>query len=339
MIEPVTLKNLHRRHPCVTRKDAPLHALAPPRATTPAAFAQAPAPARLPLDALKLPPGFAISVYAENVPNARFDGAGPGRHARSSAPGPRATSTRSSTRTATSKADEVITIARGLDMPNGVALRDGALFVAEVPRSSGIDNIEAPLDAPPAPAVVSDALPERPAPRLEVHRASGRTAGCTSRSARRATSASGPTPATRPSCACKPDGSGARGVRAAASATRVGFDWHPVTKELWFTDNGRDMLGDDLPPDELNRAPAPGPALRLPLLPRRHDRRSRNSARSGRARSFTPPARDARGRTSPRSACASTPARCSRPSTGTRSSSPSTARGTAARRSATASCW
>ena len=38
----------------------------------------------------------------------------------------------------------------------------------------------------------------------------------------------------------------------------VGFDWHPETKELWFTDNGRDLLGDDVPPDELNHAPKPG---------------------------------------------------------------------------------
>ena len=55
----------------------------------------------------------------------------------------------------------------------------------------------------------------------------------------------------------KPDGSGlevfARGVR-----NTVGFDWNPESKELWFTDNGRDMLGDDVPPDELNRAPTKG---------------------------------------------------------------------------------
>jgi glucose/arabinose dehydrogenase len=38
----------------------------------------------------------------------------------------------------------------------------------------------------------------------------------------------------------------------------MGFDWQPVTHELWFTDNGRDWLGEDLPPDELNRAPGPG---------------------------------------------------------------------------------
>ncbi len=53
------------------------------------------------------------------------------------------------------------------------------------------------------------------------------------------------------------DGSGlevyARGVR-----NSVGFDWDPRTGELWFTDNGRDMLGDDMPPDELNHATQPG---------------------------------------------------------------------------------
>jgi hypothetical protein len=55
----------------------------------------------------------------------------------------------------------------------------------------------------------------------------------------------------------KADGSGreifARGIR-----NTVGFDWHPATKELWFTDNGRDQLGDDIPPDELNHAPKKG---------------------------------------------------------------------------------
>jgi len=35
----------------------------------------------------------------------------------------------------------------------------------------------------------------------------------------------------------------------------VGFDWHPVTKELYFTDNGRDWLSEDLPEDELTASP------------------------------------------------------------------------------------
>ena len=55
----------------------------------------------------------------------------------------------------------------------------------------------------------------------------------------------------------KPDGSGME-VFASGVRNTVGFDWHPVTKELWFTDNGRDMMGDDVPPDELNVAPARG---------------------------------------------------------------------------------
>ena len=63
----------------------------------------------------------------------------------------------------------------------------------------------------------------------------------------------------------QPDGTGlevfARGVR-----NTVGFDWHPRTGELWFTDNGRDLLGDDIPPDELNRAPAAGLHFGFPYL-------------------------------------------------------------------------
>lgn len=54
-----------------------------------------------------------------------------------------------------------------------------------------------------------------------------------------------------------PDGSDfeifARGVR-----NTVGFDWDPRTGQLWFTDNGRDNLGNELPPDELNHAPTVG---------------------------------------------------------------------------------
>ena len=54
-----------------------------------------------------------------------------------------------------------------------------------------------------------------------------------------------------------PDGTGletfARGIR-----NTVGFDWDPATRELWFTDNNRDWMGDDLPPCELNHAPRPG---------------------------------------------------------------------------------
>ena len=179
----------------------------------------------------------------------------------------------------------------GLDKPNGVAFRDGALYVAEVDRILRFDDIEArPRRARPRPVVVTDGYPTRRAPRLEVHRASGPTAGSTCRSARRATSASRPDPLRLDHAHRRPTAAASRSSRA-ASATRVGFDWHPETRELWFTDNGRDRLGDDLPPDELNRAPRAGHALRLPVLPRRRRRAIPSSARARAASEFTPPAR------------------------------------------------
>jgi glucose/arabinose dehydrogenase len=78
------------------------------------------------------------------------------------------------------------------------------------------------------------------------------------------------------------DGSGfelfASGIR-----NTVGFDWHPQTHELWFTDNGRDYLGDDAPPDELNRAPRAGLSFGFPYC-QGATSRIRSSATGGRAR-------------------------------------------------------
>jgi glucose/arabinose dehydrogenase len=147
-------------------------------------------------------------------------------------------------------------VARGLRSPNGVAVRDGALYVAEISRILRFDDIEARLDRPPAPVVVSDRYPTDAGHGWKFI-------------------AFGPdgwlyVPVGAPCNVClppgalhqtitrmKPDGSAievfARGVR-----NSVGFDWQPGTHDLWFTDNGRDWLGDDRPPDELNHAPKPG---------------------------------------------------------------------------------
>ena len=211
--------------------------------------------AGLPLDKLKLPPGFSVSVYADNVPNARslalgekgtvFVGTRSGGEVYALRDG-----------SGKQKADEVITIARGLFMPNGVAFRDGSLYVAEVNRILRFDNIESDLRHPPKPVTVSDSFPK------ETHHGWKFIAF-------------GPdgwlyVPVGAPCNVCEPDperyanimrmkadGSNlevyARGVR-----NSVGFDWDPETKELWFSDNGRDMLGDDIPPCELNHAPKPG---------------------------------------------------------------------------------
>lgn len=205
---------------------------------------------------LHLPAGFAIALYADSVPNAR-----------SLARGERGTvfvGTREAgsvyalvdrDRGGDGRADTLYTVARDLNSPNGVAFRDGALYVAEIHRVLRFDRIEERLDRPPAPVVINDRLPRAghhgwryigfgPDGWLYV----GSGAPCNI--------CDNPDPRFATILRMRPDGSGmevyARGVR-----NTVGFDWHPETRELWFTDNGRDWLGPDQPPDELNRAPVP----------------------------------------------------------------------------------
>ena len=154
------------------------------------------------------------------------------------------------------KADEVITLAEGLNMPNGVAFRNGSLYVAEVSRILRYDHIEERLKNPPKPAIVRDDFPTeehhgwkfiRFGPDGKLYIPVGAPCNvCESGDERFATI-----------MRMDPDGSNleiyARGVR-----NTVGFDWHPASKKLWFTDNGRDWLGDDRPPDELNFAASKG---------------------------------------------------------------------------------
>jgi glucose/arabinose dehydrogenase len=148
----------------------------------------------------------------------------------------------------------IVEIARGLDMPNGVAVRDGALYVAEVSRVSRYDAIESHLANPPKPVLVREFPKDHHhgwkfiafGPDGLLYVPIGAPCNICQ-----------PEPMYAAIHRIRPDGSGfetfARGIR-----NTVGFDWQPGTKDLWFTDNGRDMLGDDLPPDELNRAPRPG---------------------------------------------------------------------------------
>jgi len=207
---------------------------------------------RLPIDRIKLPPGFEISVFADNVPNARSLALGKGQVVFVGTRGGNVYAVRYND----NKATQVVTIASGLNSPNGVALRDGALYVAEVSRILRFDDIESRLENPPRPVVVTDRFPREGHHGWKFIRF-------------------GPdgwlyVPVGAPCNICepdpnryalisriRPDGSAyevfARGVR-----NSVGFDWQPGTGELWFTDNGRDMLGDDLPSDELDHAPKAG---------------------------------------------------------------------------------
>jgi glucose/arabinose dehydrogenase len=214
------------------------------------AFAQA-----LPLDRIHLPPGFTIELVAR-VPGARemvfgprgtlFVGSVEGSVHAVTLPRAGTQATRGNVRT----------IASGLRQPVGVAFRDGALYASAVSRILRFDDIEQHLDDPPKGVVVSDKFPSDaqhgwkfiafgPDGKLYV-------------------------PVGAPCNICEPDrdryanimrmnadgsdlGVYARGIR-----NTVGFDWDPQTRELWFTNNGRDRMGDDTPPDTLNHAPKPG---------------------------------------------------------------------------------
>jgi glucose/arabinose dehydrogenase len=211
---------------------------------------------KLPLDKIKLPEGFHISVFAENVNNARSMCYSPN--------GTLFVGTRDAGNVYALRdtngdfvADQVYTIATGLHMPNGVAFRNGSLFVAEVSRIIRFDDIEKQLSKPPAPVVVYDQYPP------EEHHGWKYIAF-------------GPdgklyVPVGAPCNICEPekpiyasitridvDHPAAPEIVQHGIRNSVGLAWHPVTKELWFTDNGRDWLGDDEPSCELNRATKDG---------------------------------------------------------------------------------
>ena len=202
---------------------------------------------------IELPPGFEISIYAEGVENARqlargdsgtvFAGSREAGkvHAVVDENGDHV-------------ADRVHLVDEGLSMPSGLEFRDGSLYVAAVDRILRYDAIEQSLERPPEPVVVSAAFPDKSHHGWKYLRF-------------------GPdgmlyVPVGAPCNICdepgfaeirriRADGTGmetyARGVR-----NSVGLVFHPGSGELWFTDNGRDMLGDDLPGDELNHAPRGG---------------------------------------------------------------------------------
>ena len=198
---------------------------------------------------IELPEGFGIRAWAEGVTDARSMALGPN--------GTLFVGTRSDGRLYALRdedgdhwAERVVTLARGLNRPNGVAFRDGDLYVAENSRVLRYPGIEARLDAPPQPQVVTGAFP-------------------TDRSHGWKFIRFGPdgtlyVPVGAPCNICLRDdpyasigrldvATGAFTVVARGVRNTVGFDWHPASRELWFTDNGRDWMGDDLPPDELNR--------------------------------------------------------------------------------------
>jgi glucose/arabinose dehydrogenase len=205
------------------------------------------------LSKLKLPEGFSISFFATDVNNARslalgdngtvFVGNRKGKnvYALVDADGD-------------GVAEKKYTVANDMNAPNGVAFHDGALYIAEIDKVYRIDNIESTLENPAKPVLINDSFPSEEhhgwkyiafGPDGKLYVPVGAPCNICNDSEKDKRFAS----ITRMNA----DGSGLE-VYAHGIRNSVGFAWHPQTKELWFTDNGRDELGDDMPADELNIA-------------------------------------------------------------------------------------
>jgi glucose/arabinose dehydrogenase len=208
---------------------------------------------KIPVDKIKVPAGFKAELWAHGMPGARMMTRG---DKGTIFVGTRAIGRVYAIIEKNGRREHQI-IAQGLTQPNGVAFRNGSLYVAAINKVLRYDRIEDNLDSPPEPVDLSEAFNLPP----DQHHGWKFLAF-------------GPDgklyiPVGAPCNICEvnpgthahirrynPDGSGmeivARGVR-----NSVGFDFHPVTKELWFTDNGRDWMGDAGPEEELNRVTAP----------------------------------------------------------------------------------
>ena len=206
------------------------------------------------LDKIKLPPGFKISVYAE-VPNARSLALSPS--------GILYVGNRSADKVYAvvdenkdGKADKVYVVASGLRTPNGVAFKDGSLYIATISSILRLDSIESKLENPPKPVVVYDKFPKEEhhgwkfiafGPDGKLYVPVGAPCNVCEKE----------DPIYASMTRMNADGTGleiyAKGIR-----NSVGFAWHPSNNQLWFTENGRDNLGNDVPADELNTATKAG---------------------------------------------------------------------------------
>lgn len=202
------------------------------------------------VDDIQLPPGFSIEEYAD-VPKAR-----------SLALGDRGTLFVSNRKGRSVYAvvedddgrTQTIELLDGMSTPNGIAYYDGDLYVAEIDRVYRYANVEDRLDDMPRAEVLDIDLPSNRShgwryigfgPDGKLYISIG--APCN------VCDEFGYAQIIR----VNPDGT-ERETFASGVRNSVGFTWHPETRDLWFTDNGRDMLGDDLPPCELNHAPRQG---------------------------------------------------------------------------------
>ncbi len=206
------------------------------------------------LDKINLPPGYEITVYAE-VPNARSMALSPsGILYVGNKNGKNVYAVIDKDKDGV--ADLVQTVATGLETPNGVAFKGNDLYIATVSTIYKLPNIEANFINPPKPVVVYDKYPKDKhhgwkfiafGPDGKLYVPVGDPQNISDN------------PETIYSTLTRMNADGtdmeiyAKGIR-----NTVGFDWQPGDSSLWFTDNGRDQLGDNVPGDELNHAPVAG---------------------------------------------------------------------------------
>jgi len=229
--------------------------------STLAPIAQPPAPAQpgeIPVDKIKVPAGFKVSLWAHGINNARvmtWGSKGTLFVSSRTAGNVYAVLDRGNTR-------EVKVIAKGLNLPNGVAFRDGTLYIAEVSRITKMFGIEDKLDNPPAMEVVYDTLP-KDLPHGWKYLAFGPDGKLYFNIG-------------APCNICMPPDTHANLSRVNADGTgfeyvahgvrnSVGFDWHPVTKTLYFATHGRDWLGDDMPSDRFDMVTKKGEHFGFPF--------------------------------------------------------------------------
>ena len=209
------------------------------------------APDKLPQAKLKLPANFHIEVYASGVGNAR-----------SLRVGDKGTVFVSSRLLGNVYAlvdkngkREVKTLAKGLLQPNGIALHNGTLYIAEINKISRIDNIEAQLDNPPKPTVIYDDLPsDLP------HGWKFLTVGPDNRLYFNVGAPCNICMPPQTHAQLRSIGLDGKDAQVVARGIRqvVGMDFSPVSKVLYFTENQRDWLSEDQPNDKLNRVLNPG---------------------------------------------------------------------------------
>ena len=245
----------------------------------------------LPLEKIKLPPGFSIDLWA-TVPDARALALGD--------KGTVFVGSRSAGNvyaiTEQNGERQVRTIASKLKLPSGVAFHKGSLYVSAINRVLRFDQIEDNLDQPTQPIEIFDRLPKEDfhgwryiafGPDNLLYVSVG--APCDACEADQSKYAH--------IARMKPDGSHyevyAQGIRHSA-----GFDWHPETKELWFTEIGRNWMNESIPPDELNHAPTQGMHFGFPYCHASNILDPKYGAKRGCERS-TPPVQELEAHATP----------------------------------------